>query len=452
MNIQDRGHFGSKIGIVLATAGSAVGLGNVWRFPYMTGQDGGAAFILLYIGFVLLLGIPGMVAEFIVGRNASTNAARAYGSLTGHRAWGLVGVMGVVTSTFILGFYAVVAGWCLQYLYASITGQLAGDADYVKTYFAAFSSDLWKPALWGLTFIGLTHAVVTQGVRKGIERAAKILMPTLFILLLIIVGASCMLPGAGAGVEFLLKPDFSKITRNVFLDALGQAFFSLSLGTACLCTYASYFRKDTNLLHAAGQIALLDLLVAVLAGLMIFPAAFSVGINPDAGPSLIFITLPNVFNQAFSSMPLVGYVISLLFYLLLALAALTSTISMHEIGTAFFHEELYLRRRWAAGIITILAGIICVLCSLSEGAVPIQLCGMKLLDFFDFVTAQISMPLGAFLTCIYVGWVTKRRHVYEEYTNHGTLNKGSVTVWLFIIRFVCPVLIAMIFLHQFGWI
>lgn len=451
MVLSERARFGTKLGIILATAGSAVGLGNIWRFPFMTGQDGGAAFIMLYFCFVLILGIPGMVAEFTVGRNGSSNAARAYATISNHKAWGIIGIIGVLTSVVILGFYSVVAGWCLQYLYASMMGELVGDANYVKDYFIQFSTNSWKPILWGLGFIFITHAVVTRGVREGIEKASKILMPTLFILLIVIVIASCLLPGAISGIEFLFKPDFSKITKNVFLDALGQAFFSLSLGTACLCTYASYFKKDTNLLHASTQIALLDLLVAILAGLMIFPAAFSVGINPDSGPSLIFITLPNVFNQAFSQMPLVGYVISLAFYILLALAALTSTISMHEIGTAFFKEECHIRRRWAACIITTLAGIICILSSLSESTfVDLEIGGMKLMDFFDFITAQISMPLGAFLTCICVGWMTKRQYVYDEYTNYGAHNKWSFTIWLFTIRFICPIFILLIFLHQFG--
>ena len=335
----ERGNFGSKIGIVLATAGSAVGLGNVWRFPYMVGEDGGAAFILIYIICILLLGLPGMICEFIVGRHAQANAAAAYDKLSGGRPWKLVGYLGILTSTIILGFYAVVAGWCLQYLYAALVGQLSGDANYVKDYFVSFSSSPVRPILFGVAFILITHLVVVRGVRGGIERASKTLMPILFLLLLILVVASCLLPGAMEGVRFLFQPDFSKLSSNVMLDALGQAFFSLSLGTACLCTYASYFSRDTNLLASAGQIALLDTMIAILSGLMIFPAAASVGISPDSGPSLIFITLPNVFQQAFAAMPVVGYVVGVMFFALLVFAALTSTISMHEIGTAFFTEE-----------------------------------------------------------------------------------------------------------------
>ena len=448
--MSERGTFGSKLAIVLATAGSAVGLGNVWRFPFMTGQNGGAAFILVYFACVLLLGIPGMVSEFIVGRHGQSNAARAYG-IMGHRGWRFVGYLGILTSTIILGFYAVVAGWCLQYLFASIAGHLDGDASYVINYFKTFSSHPLKPCLWGVAFVLITHLVVVQGVEKGIERASKLLMPLLLLLLVILVIASCLLPGAHAGIEFLLKPDFSKVSGNVFLEALGQAFFSLSLGTACLCTYASYFKRDTNLLKSATQIALLDSGIAILAGLMIFPAAFSVGVQPDSGPSLIFITLPNVFQQAFSAMPVVGYVISILFYALLVFAALTSTISMHEIGTAFFHEELKMPRQRAAWVLTVVCAVITIFCSLSVGAYSgIQLFGMSLMDFCDFLTAQLMLPAGAFLTSIMMGWFVNRQLVQHEFTNGGTLKATFFKVWLFSIRFVVPVCIVLIFLHQFG--
>lgn len=448
--IADRGIFGSKIGIVLATAGSAVGLGNIWRFPSMAGQNGGAAFIILYIGCILLLGIPGMISEFIVGRHGATNTVRAYGLLSRGKPWKIVGILGIITSTIILGFYAVVAGWCLQYLYASIVGEITGDKDFVTAYFTAFSSNLIKPVLWGIAFILITHLVVVRGVRKGIERASKLLMPILFILLIVLVVASCMLPGAYGGIEFLLKPDFTKVDENVALEALGQAFFSLSLGTACLCTYASYFGKETNLAKSAAQIGLIDTLVAVLAGLVIFPAAFSVGVNPDSGASLIFITLPNVFQQAFVSMPKVGYIISILFYFLLSLAALTSTISMHEIGTAYFHEELEKPRSIAAWIITVFASIICIFSSLSCGACEINILGLSVMDFFDKLTAQALLPLGAFLTCIYVGWYVRRETVESEFTNGGSVYVRLFKFYFFFVRFICPILILLIFLHQLG--
>ncbi len=447
----ERGNFGSKLGVILATAGSAVGLGNVWRFPYMTGQNGGAAFIIIYLVCILILGIPGMVSEFIVGRHSQTNAARAYATFSSGKAWGLVGILGILTSTIILGFYAVVAGWCLHYLGASAIGQLKGDASFVQTYFQTFSSDPIKPAALGVAFILVTHFIIVRGVRNGIERASKLLMPLLFILLLIIVVASCSLPGASKGIEFLLMPDFSKVTGKVFLEALGQAFFSLSLGTACLCTYASYFSRQTKLLHSATQIALIDFFIALMSGLMIFPAAFSVGLQPDSGPSLIFITLPNVFQQAFSFMPMVGYVISIMFYALLVFAALTSTISMHEIGTAFFHEELHISRSKAAWVLTIVCSILAVFCSMSVGQLDIQVLGKSLMDFCDFVTAQVMLPTGALLTSILVGWFASKRIVREEFTNYETSGtKVYFSFYMFCVRYIVPVCIFLILMHQFG--
>ena len=444
----DRGNFGSKLGIVLATAGSAVGLGNVWRFPYMVGENGGAAFILIYIGCILLLGMPGMICEFIVGRNGQTNAVRAYDQLSNGRPWKLVGYMGILCATIILGFYAVVAGWCLEYLFVSLAGQLQGDAEAVKDYFVNFSGDPLKPVIWGVVFILVTHLVVIFGIRNGIERASKCLMPVLLLLLLVLVVASCLLPGAMEGVKFLYKPDFTKVNASVFLDALGQAFFSLSLGTACLCTYASYFSKETNLLRSVGQIVLLDTMIAILSGLMIFPAAFSVGVSPDSGPSLIFITLPNVFHQAFGAMPTVGYLISVMFYALLVFAALTSTISMHEIGTAFFTEEYQLPRKKAAWIVTVVTSVLCVFCAWSVGAYDIQLLGLSLMDFCDQLTANFMLPLGGMLTCLFVGWYIPRKTVYDQFTNNGSFNQLFFPAFLFAVRFICPLAILLLFLHQ----
>lgn len=449
--MENRGSFASKLGVVLATAGSAIGLGNIWRFPYLAGENGGAAFILIYLVCVFILGIPGMVAEFIVGRHSASNAARAYRSLSKGEGWGAIGYVGMITSMIILGFYAVVAGWCLQYLFASVMGELKGDTQFVATYFKEFSSDLFRPILWGVGFVLITHFVVVKGVRNGIERFSKILMPLLFLLLLVLVIASCSLPGAMAGIEFLLKPDFSKLSSNAFLDALGQAFFSLSLGTACLCTYASYFSRQTHLVKSATQIALLDTTVAILAGLMIFPAAFAVGINPDSGPSLIFITLPNVFQQAFATVPALGYVIAILFYALLVLAALTSTISMHEIGTAFFTEEFHLPRKRGAWVETAVCSLLAIVCSLSCGAVPgLELFGMSVLDFCDYLTGQILLPLGALFACLFVGWYLPRGLVQEEFTNWGTLRGRLFGVFLVMVRVVCPLCITAIFLHQLG--
>ena len=436
----------------MATAGSAVGLGNVWRFPYLAGENGGAAFMIIYIGCVILLGVPCMINEFIIGRHAQTNTARAYRKLSRHSLWGWVGVLGVFTGFMITGYYAVVAGWCLQYIVAAGAGHLqSGTTESFTQYFTDFEQNPWKPIVWTVAILALTHLVIVRGVQGGIEKASKFMMPTLFVLLIIVVTASCMLPGSGKGIAFLLNPDFSKVTPGTLLDGLGQAFFSLSAGMGCLCTYASYFDKRTDLTRSAIQIAFIDILVAVLAGLMIFPAAFSVGVNPGAGPSLVFVTLPNVFSQAFGAMLWLACVISVVFYALLALAALTSLISLHEVSTAFFHEEFKLSRRKAALIVTVSCSVIGAFCSLSLGSLGgLQLFGKSLFDIFDFTTGQILLPLGGFLTCLFVGWYLPRKLVKDEYTNGGTLRSRSYSVYLFAVRFVCPILILLIFLRQFS--
>ena len=451
--MSDRVNFGSRLGIILATAGSAVGLGNVWRFPYMAGENGGAVFIIIYVACVILLGIPCMISEFIVGRHGQANTARAYRSLSGGTPWALIGYMGVLTGFLITGYYAVVSGWCLQYIWASLIGHLNGDPEYFRTYFSELASDPVKPVLWTVIILGITYLIIEHGVRDGIERASKLLMPTLFILLLIIVGASCMLPNADKGIAFLFKPDFSKITSDVFLGALGQSFYSLSIAMGCLCTYASYFSKSTNLTTSAAQIAVIDCMVAILAGLMIFPAAFSVGVNPDSGPSLIFITLPNVFQQAFASVPVLGYIISLLFFVLLSLAALTSLMSLHEVSTAFFQEEMRISRKRAALIVTVSTSIIGAFCSLSLGAVDgLSFFGKSLFDWFDFITGQIFLPVVGFLTCIFIGWFLPHKLVHDEFTNWGTLRGRFFHTYIFLVKYVCPLAILFIFLHQLGFL
>ena len=448
----ERANFGSRLGVILATAGSAVGLGNVWRFPYMTGENGGAVFIIIYVACVLLLGIPCMVSEFIVGRHGQSNTARAFRLLSGGGPWSIIGYMGVLTGFLITGYYAVVAGWCLQYIWASLIGHMQGSPEYFQTYFSELSSDPVRPVLWTVIILGMTYLIIEHGVRDGIEKASKLMMPTLFILLLIIVAAACMLPNAYKGIEFMFKPDFTKINSDVFLAALGQSFYSMSIAMGCLCTYASYFSKQTNLTNSAVQIGVIDCMVAILAGLMIFPAAFSVGVSPDSGPSLIFITLPNVFQQAFAAVPMLGYVISLLFFVLLSLAALTSLMSLHEVSTAFFQEEMMITRKKAALIVTITTAIIGAVCSLSLGAVGSTLTffGKSLFDWFDFITGQIFLPIVGFLTCIFIGWFVPHKVVRDEFTNWGTLRGRFFHLYIFLVKYVCPLAILFIFLHQLG--
>ncbi len=448
---EERASFGSKLGIIMATAGSAVGLGNIWRFPYMTGENGGAAFILIYIACVIVLGIPCMISEFIIGRHGASNTARAYTRLSNGTAWKLVGYLEVLTGFLITGYYAVISGWCLNYVYASVMGELNGDPAFVKNYFVEFSQNPIRPVFWTIVVFAITHFIIIHGVRNGIEKASKLMMPTLFVLLLVIVVAAWMLPGASKGIDFLLKPDFSKVNSDVFLGALGQCFYSLSIGMGCLCTYASYFSRHTNITTSAIQIGLIDLMVALLAGLMIFPAAFSVGINPDSGPSLIFITLPNVFNQAFSGVPLLGWAVSLMFYALLFLAALTSLISLHEVNTAFFYEELHISRKAGAWIVTALCCIIGAVCSVSVGHKSgLSLFGLDLLDLFDFLTGQLMLPTVGLFMCLFVGWYIPKQIVIDELSNWGTLKFGFYKLFIFTMRFVCPLCILAIMLHQFG--
>ena len=452
MTKKERGNFGSKLGVILASAGSAVGLGNIWRFPYETGNHGGAAFILIYLGCILLLGLPIMIAEFLIGRHSQANTARAYQILAPGTQWRWVGRMGVLAGFLILGYYSVVAGWTLEYIFEAVSNSFAGKtpAEFISS-FQSFSSNPWRPALWLTLFLLATHFIIVKGVEKGIEKSSKIMMPTLFIIILILVGCSVTLPGAGKGIEFLLKPDFSKVDGNVFLGAMGQAFFSLSLGMGCLCTYASYFSKNTNLTRTAFSVGIIDTFVAVLAGFIIFPAAFSVGIQPDAGPSLIFITLPNVFQQAFSGIPILAYIFSVMFYVLLALAALTSTISLHEVVTAYLHEEFNFTRGKAARLVTTGCILLGILCSLSLGVTKeFTIFGLGMFDLFDFVTAKLMLPLGGLLISIFTGWYLDKKLVWSEITNNGTLKVPTYKLIIFILNYVAPIAISVIFINELG--
>jgi NSS family neurotransmitter:Na+ symporter len=393
-----------------------------------------------------------MISEFIIGRHGQANTARAFRIMSGDTIWSLIGYMGVLTGFLISGYYAVVSGWCLEYVWASVSGKLLGNPEYIKEYFTTFSQDPIKPVFWTFIILVATYLIIENGVRNGIEKASKLLMPILFILLLIIVVASCMLPNAEKGIEFMFKPDLSKLNSDVFLGALGQSFYSLSIAMGCICTYASYFSKQTNLTSAAVNISVIDFMVALLAGLIIFPAAFSVGVNPDSGPSLIFITLPNVFQQAFDSIAGLGYVISVLFYALLSMAALTSLMSLHEVSTAFLEEELGTTRKRAAVFVTLGCIFVGTICSLSLGPWEgFHLFGMNIFDLFDFVTGQLFLPIVGFLTCIFIGWFVPHKIVRDEFTNMGTLRNASLFhFYIFLVKYVCPICILFIFLHQFG--
>ena len=450
MATNNRANFGTKLGVILASAGSAVGLGNIWRFPYMTGEYGGAAFILTYLGCVLLFGAPIMMAEFLIGRRSRSNTARAYQKLAPGTPWRWVGRMGVLAGFLILSYYSVVAGWTLEYIVDAAVGNFAdkGPAEFVQFY-NSFVSNPWLPVVWTIVFLVGTHLIIVKGVEKGIERSSKVMMPALFVLLLILAVCAILLPGSGRGIEFLLKPDFSKVDGSVLLAAMGQAFFSLSLGMGCLCTYASYFKSDTNLPRTAFSVAIIDTAVAILAGVIIFPAAFAVGIQPDSGPGLLFVTLPNIFQQAFGNVPFIAALLAVMFYILLALAALTSTISLHEVVTAYLHEEFNLSRGKAARMVTGGCIVLGTLCSLSLGlGRDYTLFGMTLFDLFDFVTAKLMLPLGGFFIALFTGWFLDKKIVREELTNQGTLRLRIYGLIIFLLKFVAPIGIAFVFINE----
>lgn len=447
-----RSGFGSKIGAVLAAAGSAVGLGNIWRFPYEVGNYGGAAFILVYLLFIFLLGLPIMIAEFTIGRHSRASTGEAFQRLAPNTGWKWLGYSTVWVGFIILSYYSVVAGWTLKYtLKAGLNGFAnQNPADFVAA-FSSFSQHPYHPLLFLILFLVLTHVVIVKGVKDGIERYSKIMMPVLFILILVLAACSITLPNAMEGIEFLMRPDFSKVTGKVFLGAMGQAFFSLSLGMGCLTTYGSYFRKDTNLPRTALSVAGVDTFVAIMSSLIIFPAAFSIGISPDAGPSLIFITLPNVFQQAFSGMPILAYLFSVSFYFLLAVAALTSTISMHEVSTAFLHERFKITRQRAAIYVTSSCIFLGIFCSLSLGVLShITLFDLGIFDLFDFLTAKIMLPLGGMFTSIFVGWRLERSISYVEISNNNTLKVYFFGAYILLLKYIAPLAIGAIFLSELG--
>jgi len=446
---EKRETFGTRLGIIMATVGSAVGLGNVWRFPYMLGSNGGAAFFLIYLACIIFLGLPVMIAEFYIGRHAKRNAAGAFKVLAPRGKWHIIGYNGVLAAFLILGFYCVIAGWTLEYIFQSLTGSFgAQSASEFGIRFENFSSGIIMPIIWALLFIGMTHYVVIGGVKKGIEKSSKLLMPLLFIILLILCVRSITLPGAKAGLEFLFKPDFSKINSSVLLSAMGQCFFSLSIGMGCLITYASYFNDKTNIQRTALEVTLIDTLVAVLAGIMIFPAVFNFGIEPTEGVKLVFITLPNVFGQM-----ILGNVWACIFFILLAVAALTSTISLHEVATAYLLEEHHISRKRAAWLVTAGISALTIVSSLSFGILRnFTLFGLTFFDLLDYVTAKLMLPFGGMLICIFVGWRVDKKILKAELTNKGTITFYFFTAYSFILRYIAPVAIGLIFLNELGLI
>ena len=443
-----RENFSGRFGVLVAMAGSAIGLGNLWRFPYMVGTNGGAAFIFVYILFVFLLSLPILFSEFIVGRRSQTNAFGAIRILAPGSHWKWVGVLSIVTHMIIVSYYSVIGGWSIEYFFKSCT---FGFTEYVTNeeldnMFNAFISSKWAPLFGHTAFLALTAFVVMGGVKSGIERFGKVMMPILFVVVVLIAIRAMTLPGAVDGIRFLFKPDFSKIDAGVCAAALGQSFYSLSLGCGTMITYASYVKKTENIVSSGVSIAVFDLLFALIACCAIMPAVFAFGLSPQEGPSLVFKTLPFIFSK----MPL-GGIVAILFFFSLLVAALTSSISMFEVGVAYFVEEKKLSRLLSCVVVFLITWIIGVFCSLSFGPLSsLKILGNTIFDFFDKLSANWLMTLGSLFIVLFVGWKLSPSDIRDELTNGGQIasNNRLFPVILFFIRFIAPAAIAIIFLSN----
>ena len=445
---QKRIGFATRMGAIAATVGSAVGLGNIWRFPYQAGENGGGAYILVYLICVLLLGIPIMMSEFVIGRSTHKSMKGAVEELTPGSPFKLFAYIGVLGGLLICGYYCVVCGWVIEYLWSSASGNLLGHTpEEYSSIFSTFVSSPWRCVMWTLLFLILNFLVLNRGVEKGIERIASFMMPLLFLLLIVFCVNSLLLPDSDDGMSFLFEVDFDDLGWKGVVDAMGQAFMSLSLGVTCLITYSSYFKDDSNLMKDAVTISGLDTLVAILAGIVIFPAVFSFGLEPNAGPKLIFEILPTIFQQ----MP-GGTIWATLFFLLLFFASITSTISLREIPITFMIDEYKISRGKAIAITAVLMTIIAVLSALSFSTLSdVKLLGRNLFDFLDFVGPNFFMLLGGLVTAIYVGWVLKKDVIHEQLTNGGMHRSRFVQPYIiFSLRYIAPVAIVIIFLYYVG--
>ncbi len=430
--------WGSRFGFIMAAAGSAVGLGNIWRFPYLTGMNGGGAFIVIYLGCILFVGLSIMLAEFTVGRKTGLAAVGAYKSQ--NRNWTFAGALGVLSGFFIMGFYPVVGGWSLAYMVKSVTGLLAAP-EAIGDYFGAFIGAPVEPLVWMVIYLAVNIFIVAKGVAGGIEAAGKVLMPSLFVLFIFLIFRSVSLPGAGAGLSYIFKPDWSIVTGQTFLAALGQAFFSLSLGMGCMITYGSYLSKKENLPSNALTVVSMDTAVALMAAIAIFPALFAFGGEPAAGPGLVFVVVPQIFAQ----MGGMGVLFSVIFFLALTIAALTSSVSLLEVVVAYLMDEKGVARRTATYVASAVMCVMCILSSLSMGVMSgFTVLGVGFFDFFDILTDKIFLAIGGMLLAIFVGWFMDKEELKAEVTNNGEVSFGLFEAWYFMVKYVIPVLIAVV--------
>ncbi|MCG1012029.1 sodium-dependent transporter [Tepidanaerobacter sp. GT38] len=449
MNKRDK--FATNLGVLAATLGSAVGLGNIWKFPYFTGQYGGAAFIIIYLICVVLAGVPVMVSEFIVGRRANSNPVGAFKKLAPGTAWYAIGYSGIAASFLIMLFYTSVAGWVYSYIFRALSGTfINASPEMTIGVFGKLITSNYEPIIWQIIVLIVVSSIIIAGVQKGIERMTKTLMPLLFVLLLLCDIRALTLPGAQMGVEFLFKPDFTKITREVIIIALGLAFFKLSVGMGTMVTYGSYFDKNQNLPGTAVKVALSDILVSMMAGLAIFPAVFAFGFEPDAGPGLLFITIPMVFSK----MPL-GNILLTIFFLLTAIAATTAMMSLLEVPVAYLVEEKGYSRTKAtltsAATIAILGSTASLSANAGSLLGSIKIFGKTFFDLYDYISSNILMPVGGLFTVIFIVWVLGKANLAAELSNDGQLNnKGVINLFYLIVKYMTPLLIIIIFLNSIG--
>ena len=444
--MKERENFGSRMAVIMAFAGSAIGLGNIWRFPYLVGQDGGAAFVVIYVLATLIISLPIFFAESVVGRRTGANCRGAFISLGKGTAWPYLGFLMVFTPLWIVSYYSVVGGWSLEYLVQALR------LDFIHTSPEAMSGSFaWAPLGFHLAFLAVAVTIVALGVKSGIEKFSKICLPILFALVVLIAVYSLTLPGAQKGVAYLFRPDFSKVTIGTCLDALGQSFYSLSLGMGIIITYSSYVSKQENLMVSGAGTAVSDMLFAILAGVAIMPAVFAAGIEPGSGPGLIFDTLPYIFAQMGLQMPWISSIAAILFFLTILFAALTSSISLIEVGVAYLTEERGFKRGWACVFLFVVTGVLGGLCSLSFGPLAdVKVFGMGFFDLFDTLASNVLLTVGGLLVVLFVGWKMPKADVFDELTNGGTKRRNIrlFNFFYFLIRYVAPVGVAILILSN----
>lgn len=445
--MENRGGFKSRFGLLAAAIGSAIGLGNIWRFPYITGKYGGGAFLIVYLIIVAAIGLPVMLGEFIIGRSAKSDAIGSFKKLAPGKNWYISGVLGVLAAFFILSFYSVVAGWTLEYVIKAATNSFAGkSSEEITNLFVNFISSPVRPIIWQIIVMFSTAFIVSSGIEDGIEKFSKVMVPMLLFIIIILDIRAITLPGGMEGIKFLFKPDFSQINGKVILGALGHAFFSLSLGMGIMITYGSYIHDDENLVTTALNVSIADTFIALLAGIAIFPAVFAFNVDPTSGAGLVFMSLPNVFSKMAG-----GYIFGILFFILLFLAALTSTISLLEVVVAYLVDSFKMDRKKATFISATVITIIGFAASLSNGVLSdIKIFGDTIFDFIDKITANYFLTIAALISVIFLGWSFNKENINNQMTNNGDIKVGYLKLYHILLKYFAPIGIVFVFLYQIG--